>query len=246
MISQQASANTTKTCLGAIVVCDVKMDQKWILVILVFYQKIPSGAAEDITVKEGQEVEISCRPELGSMVIWFRLLGESDMEFIGSYANNGIEKTAMKAFSSIFRRSASNPYSLTLKSFNKMRDSGAYICAALVKGTELRFGKITQLVGEKAAAVQPITTTTTKQSLCTTAAPCVCKDNHKKEETSPSMFCTPIILGPLAGGCGLLLLLLIITIVFCNKIRTRRCPHHYKKKLRTAAGGKQMMTGRHV
>lgn len=35
--------------------------------------------------------------------------------------------------------------------------------------------------------------------------------------TEPSMFCAPIILAPLAGGCGLLLLLLIVTSVYCNR-----------------------------
>lgn len=39
------------------------------------------------------------------------------------------------------------------------------------------------------------------------------------------MFCTPLILGPLVGGCGLLLLLLIITTVYCNSESTRE--HKY-------------------
>ncbi|KAG7229562.1 hypothetical protein INR49_012577 [Caranx melampygus] len=60
-----------------------------------------------------------------------------------------------------------------------------------------------------------------------------------------TLFCSTAILGPLAGGCGLLLLLLIITTVYCNHTRTRRCPHHYKRKPRTAPA-KPMMADRYV
>ncbi|KAM6980665.1 T-cell surface glycoprotein CD8 alpha chain [Aplochiton taeniatus] len=42
--------------------------------------------------------------------------------------------------------------------------------------------------------------------------------------------CDPRMWGPLASGCGLLFLLLIVTICYCNRIRTRRCPHHYKRQ----------------
>ncbi|KAM9362214.1 T-cell surface glycoprotein CD8 alpha chain, partial [Symphorus nematophorus] len=127
-----------------------------------------------------------------------------------------------------------------LKSFEKAKDSGIYCCASLIKGIELKFGEVTRLVAEKVEVAPPIPTTSTKQSTCTTATPCVCDNNNKPGETSPFMFCTPIILGPLVGGCGLLLLLLIITTVYCHKIRTRRCPHHYKRQQRTMPAGKQM------
>ncbi|KAF1391335.1 hypothetical protein PFLUV_G00041050 [Perca fluviatilis] len=168
------------------------MDQKWIqiLVVLVFCQKMTSGAGEDRTVKEGEQFTFS----------------DSKMQ----------------------------QNILTLKSFNKTQDSGAYSCASL-KGSVLHFGVTTRLVGEKAevAVVEAPQATTTEQNLCTTAATCVCNNINEQGETSPQMFCTPIILGPLAGGCGLLLLLLIITTVYCNHIRTRRCPHHHKRKRRS-------------
>ncbi|XP_076604878.1 T-cell surface glycoprotein CD8 alpha chain [Chaetodon auriga] len=225
------------------------MDQRWILVILVFYQKITSGAGEDKSVKEGNEVEIQCQPsEVGSMVVWFRVLDNSGMEFIASFSNNGVLKSPSSSFPSNFKTSRIAQNILILKSFNKIKDSGVYSCAALYKGTELRFGTVTRLLGDKTTAAQLTTakTITIRQSPCTTAAPCVCNNNYKKEETSPFMFCTPIILGPLVGACGLLLLLLIVVTAYCNHVRTRRCPHHHKRKPRATPDGKQMRTGRHV
>ncbi|XP_035518531.1 T-cell surface glycoprotein CD8 alpha chain [Morone saxatilis] len=222
------------------------MDQKWIhiLAILVFCLKITSGAGEDKATPEGQLVEIHCQPKTtGSMIVWFRVLDKTGMEFIGSFSNTGIVKSS--PLSPIFSFSKIIQKILILQSFNKSRDSGIYSCASLYKGNELSFGKVTRLFGEKAP--QGALVPTSKPTLCTTAAipPCVC--NKKKEEkTNPDMYCPLIILGPLAGGCGLLLLLLIITTLYCNKIRTRRCPHHYKRKPQTMAPGKQMMTNRHA
>ncbi|KAI3370334.1 hypothetical protein L3Q82_025107, partial [Scortum barcoo] len=228
-----------------IVVCNTKMDQKWILVILVFCQiffcwvvnniaipillhllEITSGASEDTIIQDNQQVEIKCEPaERGSLIVWFRVL-EKSSEFIASFSATGVLKKNSSSFSS-FKYSESRPHTLTLVSFNKGRDSGIYTCGSLYKGNELKFGKVTRLVGVKVTTKAPLATTT-KQSPFTTATPCVC--NNKKEKISPSMLCEPIILGPLAAGCGLLLLLLIITTTYCNKIRTRRCPHHYKRK----------------
>ncbi|XP_034726048.1 T-cell surface glycoprotein CD8 alpha chain isoform X2 [Etheostoma cragini] len=217
------------------------MDQKWIqiLVILVFCQRITSGAGEDRTVKEGEQVEIKCKPQdTNAMVIWFRILDTSGMEFIASFSNSGELKSPAASFPSTFSQSKIKQHILTLQSFSESRDSGVYSCASL-KANELKFGEETQLVGEKVeVAVEEASwasTVTPEQNPCTTAAPCVCNNNSKQGETSPQMFCTPIILGPLAGGCGLLLLILIIITVYCNRIRTRRCPHHYKRKPRLEA-----------
>uniref|UniRef100_A0A8C9XLS5 T-cell surface glycoprotein CD8 alpha chain n=1 Tax=Sander lucioperca TaxID=283035 RepID=A0A8C9XLS5_SANLU len=170
----------------------IKMDQKWIpiLVILVFCQKMTSGAGEDIVAKEGEQVEITCKPhDMGSMVIWFRVLDTSGMEFIASFSSIGLTKSTAASFPSTFSNSKIQQNILILKSFNKAQDSGVYCCAAL-KNNGLKFGITTRLVGG---------------------------DTCFAGETSPQMFCTPIILGPLAGGCGLLLLLLIISTVYCNR-----------------------------
>ncbi|XP_044075263.1 T-cell surface glycoprotein CD8 alpha chain isoform X2 [Siniperca chuatsi] len=203
------------------------------------------GAGVNVTAKEGAQVEISCQPrETGSMVVWFRVLDQSGMEFIASFSNNGIRKSPTTSLSLIFSEAKIGQHILTLQSFDKARDSGVYGCASLYKGIELKFGQVTRLDGEKVATGAPLPITT--QTPCTTTTPCVCNNNNNKGETSFSMFCTPIILVPLAGGCGLLLLLLIITSLYCNHIRTRRCPHHYKRKPRTTASGTQMKTNRHI
>ncbi|KAL7407948.1 hypothetical protein ABVT39_016040 [Epinephelus coioides] len=227
------------------------MDQKWIhvLVILLICRQMTSGACEDLTVKEGQQIDINCKPEeMGTMVIWFRVLDTSTVEFIASFSITGVLKSSSKSFSSTFSVSQSKQHTLTLNSFNKAKDSGVYNCGSLYKGNELKFGKATRLVGEivKVPVVAPPQATTTQQNLCTTTTPCVCSNTNKPGETSPQLFCSLIILGPLAGGCGLLLLLLIATTVYCNQIRTRRCPHHYKRKPRVVPPGKPKMNNRHV
>nr|BBJ70070.1 CD8 alpha molecule precursor [Seriola quinqueradiata] len=217
------------------------MGQKWIqiLVILVFYQQMASGA--DIKAKEGDKVEIKCVPaQMSSMVMWFRVVDSSNMEYIGSFDINGNSKGGT-SLSTIFSNEKMSKNILTLKSFGKSKDSGLYVCATLVKNI-LEFGEPTQLSGVEVTA--PPKAITTKPTVPTTTTACVC-NNHKQGGKS-DMFCSLIILGPLAGGCGLLLLLLIITTLYCNHTRTRRCPHHYKRKPRTMPPGKQLMTNRHV
>ncbi|XP_028261338.1 T-cell surface glycoprotein CD8 alpha chain isoform X2 [Parambassis ranga] len=214
------------------------MDQKWIqvLVILMLFQKASSGAVK--TVKDREKVEITCHPGPGNMIVWFRVLDGHSVEFIGSYSLNGVIKTTGPSYS----RFSYNPNTLTVKSFDRGLDSGTYCCAALVKGIELRFGNITRLSGEimkSPIPVQPTQATLQKNPSTTTTA-CYCPENQKQPgATSASMSCHPIMLGGLAGGCGLLLLLLIVTTLYCNRIRTRRCPHHYKRKPRMAALEKQ-------
>uniref|UniRef100_A0A3Q3NMA8 Uncharacterized LOC109994563 n=1 Tax=Labrus bergylta TaxID=56723 RepID=A0A3Q3NMA8_9LABR len=214
------------------------MDQKWIqiLVILVFFQKITTGACEERVIKEKEQVEIKCNTQdFGSTFVWFRVLDRTAMEFIASSNLIGDMKEAHSSFSSIFSTRKSKQLILTLNSFNKASDSGVYSCISQ-KGQVLKIGAVTRLGGEKVKVSTEAPLNTTKPSPCTTAAPCVCDHKTRKGNSSKSqyssilMLCSPIILGPLVGSCGLLLLLLIITTLYCNKIRTRRCPHHYKRK----------------
>uniref|UniRef100_A0A8D3C2X5 Ig-like domain-containing protein n=1 Tax=Scophthalmus maximus TaxID=52904 RepID=A0A8D3C2X5_SCOMX len=256
------------------------MDPKWIqiLVILVFCQKMTSGT-EDRVVKEGETVEIKCKlAEMLSMVIWFRVLDHSGMEFIASFSRDGTKKSPTP-LSPNFSLLKMDKQILTLNSFKKARDGGVYACAT-IKSNELKFGEVTRLIGGEfcfpqvwsqrdrvnhafqhhftpllSSVVENKVEVTTRSPLAATSAQtlgptttaCACHNSNRQGETGLPVFCSIIILGPLAGGCGLLLLLLIVTTLYCHRIRTRRCPHHYKKKkLRTVAPGKQMMTNRNV
>ncbi|KAM4588982.1 T-cell surface glycoprotein CD8 alpha chain isoform 2-T2 [Odontesthes bonariensis] len=223
------------------------MDRKWIqiLVILVFFQQITSGAVQEKTVMEGQEVDVTCQPseEGGTMVIWFRVLDVSGMEFIASFSPSGTKKASGPNYDSIFqhRNTKLNEYVLKLKSF-KNSDRGIYSCASLIRGTKLSFGEVTRLVGEPTRESPPLTT---KRTPSTTTTSCACKEWSKPAPVGHSLFCAPIILAPLVGGCGFLLLLLIIISSYCNYVRTRRCPHHHKRMPRMKATDKLPMTNRH-
>ncbi|KAK2862424.1 hypothetical protein Q5P01_001957 [Channa striata] len=224
------------------------MEQKWIriLVILVFYQKLTSGV-EEKRVKENGEVDISCSPDCTGLVHWFRALDNSKMEYIAT--SNPKLGSTVKIIKKNISDKKINEKIIVLKSFNKDEDSGVYTCVC-IKSNELNFGQITRLLEDKpspAVTVKPTTTTTTSLQLSTTTRACAC--NNKNRGQAESIFdlnCSPVILGPLAGACGLILLLLILTILYCNQIRTRRCPHHYKRRPRNMAPGKQMMTNRHI
>nr|XP_061814142.1 T-cell surface glycoprotein CD8 alpha chain-like [Nerophis lumbriciformis] len=204
------------------------MDQQWIciLAMLLFNNKLTAGSKH--MCKEGQKVEIHCKPsEVGSMIMWFRALDNSGMEFLASFSNNGMQKSHSDSFSSTFNDLKIRDDILVLQAFTKARDSGVYGCATL-KNNELKFGKVTRLTGDKVEALPKVTVRPVKLNPSTTTLPCVCEISTQ----DGSMLCNPIILIPLAGSCGLLLLLIAIIVVYCNRVRTRRCPHHYKRKLR--------------
>ncbi|XP_014890747.1 T-cell surface glycoprotein CD8 alpha chain isoform X2 [Poecilia latipinna] len=220
------------------------MDQKVIQVLLLLFLCPQIHSAVE-TVGEGQLKKVKCTlPSKGTIVFWFRVVEDQGMEFIGSFSPAGQEKTpGANHGKNLIVEKQNNDFVLTVKSFNKKSDSGMYTCAALVSGNTLSFGQVTQLQGPIRTTTKPpvIQVSTTRQTT-TTPTSCHCSN---KDKSGPSLFCAPIILGPLAGGCGLLLLLLIITILYCNKIRTRRCPHHYKRKPRMMAPEKQL-TDRYV
>uniref|UniRef100_A0A3B3HMQ2 Immunoglobulin V-set domain-containing protein n=1 Tax=Oryzias latipes TaxID=8090 RepID=A0A3B3HMQ2_ORYLA len=227
------------------------MDQRWmkILLTLVFYLQVTTCA--DRTLQEGSTVHFKCQIPEGTVVFWFRLLDGSNMEFIASFSNTGMEKKFEQQFKNLFSHEKKDTYFiLTLKSFSASRDSGAYVCAALVKGNMLQFGEIERVHGEKKRETtkapsmiftHPPTTVSTRAS----TRSCACshmpaagvrihhhflliilrKKTDRKyiflflfaEKTKPLLPCDPLILGSLAGGCGLLLLLLIIITLYCNR-----------------------------
>lgn len=116
--------------------------------ILLHLIEMTSVAGDEIQAKEGQQVEIQCSPsETGTMIIWFRMLDKFQMEFIASFSNSGMKKKTENRPSSDFNYDQIRQHTLILKSFNTASDSGIYSCASLFKGNELKFGKVTRLVG---------------------------------------------------------------------------------------------------
>ncbi|XP_039885102.1 T-cell surface glycoprotein CD8 alpha chain [Simochromis diagramma] len=223
------------------------MDQKWllILVIVVSCQKFTSGTFKDQRAKEGNRIDISCTPKNttgASMIVWFRILS-NHMEFIGSFSKTGIEKALAKNFDELYTYTNDR---LSLKSFKKT-DAGLYGCASLIKGNTLVFGDTTQISADKTEAKTEAPPTCTTKPSVPKIVTCDCEGQTAGEGESSSAFnCSPIMLGALSGGCGLFLLLLIVTILYCNRIRTRRCPHHHKRRPRTAPPAKEVMPGRYV
>ncbi|XP_061642048.1 zinc finger matrin-type protein 1-like isoform X3 [Phyllopteryx taeniolatus] len=205
--------------------------------------ELTAGAGREHVSKDGQKIEVSCKPsDVGSMVMWFRVVDKSGMEFLASYTNNGMQKSTSDSMSN-FSDLRIREDIIILKSFSKARDSGIYSCASL-KNNQLKFGDITRLTGENDGVSKPPEAPTVKLNPSTTTLPCACENVTKQGH---SMLCNPIILIPLAGSCGLLLLLILIIVVYCNRVRTRRCPHHYKKRpQKKIAPGKQQQQQQHT
>ncbi|KAL3977935.1 adducin [Sarotherodon galilaeus] len=227
------------------------MDQKWllILVIVVSCQKFTSGTFKDQRVKEGKKIDIDCKPKDttgASMIVWFRVLSNyNHMEFIGSFSTSGIKKALGTNFSELYTHTN---YRLSLKSFKK-NDAGLYGCASLIQGNTLVFGDVTRISAEKTVVKTEAPPTCTTTQSVPKIPTCTCegkKGGVSEWEYSSAITCSPIILGALAGGSGLFLLLLIVTILYCNRIRTRRCPHHHKRRPRTAPPAKEAMPERYV
>nr|QBS13670.1 T-cell surface glycoprotein CD8 [Plecoglossus altivelis] len=222
------------------------MTQSWIslaVVLLLFCQRITSTFGT--VIEDGRSVDITCEPPTsGSMVFWFRVTDNIAMEFIATMAPDGTMKAQIDE--RILKKS-SMKNKLTLKSFNKERDSGSYVCMSINKNV-LNFGGVTLLAGQEA----PKTTTTkapvatTAHSIQSTTTKSCAPDSEKVGKKNSGLSCDPLMWGPLAGGCGLLGLLLIVTICYCNRIRTRRCPHHYKRQKQIAQGKQHAMATRPI
>ncbi|XP_076140831.1 T-cell surface glycoprotein CD8 alpha chain [Alosa pseudoharengus] len=211
----------------------VKMQLKWTeIFFLVCIFHVCSPQKTEVKEKESHTVQCTLKNDPSVTFMWLRVTKKNGIEFLGSYRNkkrmgNVVLPESMETL---------DGYSLKIKSFNKQTDSGSYNCAKY-NSNELTFGKPTVLEGVPDPTQAPKKVTTTP---CTTAAtfpstPCVCS-NQRGVKSDPEKSCEFVIWAPLAGGCGLLLVLLIGVSLYCNKIRTRRCPHHYKRQPRTAEG----------
>ncbi|XP_059926164.1 T-cell surface glycoprotein CD8 alpha chain [Gadus macrocephalus] len=217
------------------------MDQKRIKAISLFilFQNIVSVHGEVLTPKEGEKVQIHCKPPKASpTIMWLRVV-DNGVEFIASYHSSGMIKKESMLDKEIYSDSKMRTEKiLSIKKFNSQRDRGVYTCAGLTSNV-LTIGNVTRLqrvVSVTPAAAVPAANTKTPST------PMVCTCNIKTEEVLSIWDCSPIILGSLACGYGFIILLFVITIVYCNRIRTRRCPHHYKrqKQRRKVEGGRAM------
>lgn len=184
------------------------------------------GVSADI-YKEGAKVRVDCDPkQSGTMTFWFRI-NSAGADFLFTVKQTDIKGTSLNKEKYITTVDNSGKAHLDIKSFDKKTDSGVYTCAAM-NNNKLFFGGLTEMKGEPdpttqpPKAVKPILVTTT-QSTTRPISPCHCK------KTEPKL-CEIWILSSLASGCALLLILLIVTIFYCNRLRTRRCPHHYKRQ----------------
>lgn len=221
------------------------MEVKWSLFLIILKFISGTSAAPPLVreVIEGTDVDITCQitdsPAPSS--VWFRVLDRSGMEYIASVSSMRTEvKKEGPVFSSRFRAST-KPHTLTLRGFSGAADTGVYSCASL--GKDIKFGPVTRLTAVSAAKpAPPSTKIPTAETPPPSPAPCVCPT---EPAAVAQMQCSVLILAPLAGGCGLLLLLLLCTVLYCNSVRTRRCPHHYKRKPRMVAPGKLLMTNAH-
>ncbi|XP_024284270.1 T-cell surface glycoprotein CD8 alpha chain [Oncorhynchus tshawytscha] len=217
----------------------MKMVQKWMqtLVLLFFCQE--TLQLSSLTEKtDGERVEITCAPvskTKSNMVIWFRVQDNAGMEFIASFSTkDGMKKTYFN--NEVFSEEQIKKNILILKAFKKARDSGVYSCAS-INGNALVFGEVTRLAGPA-----PMTTTTTTTTPMTTTIELTSSTTAKSckvGKVDPTASCDLIVWAPLTAGCGFLFLLLIITVCHCNRIRTKRCPHHYKRQPRMATPGQQ-------
>ncbi|XP_072288355.1 T-cell surface glycoprotein CD8 alpha chain [Eucyclogobius newberryi] len=212
----------------------------FVLGFFLIHQGASAAPPEVRQVREGQRVEISCRvTDSGPSVVWFRVLDASGMHHIASITSmNPAVKKEGDGFKSLFDTSKISSHVLVLKAFSSS-DAGTYSCLSMNK--EMKFGPVTRLHTEPPAGGTTSTKKTTPTTRPLTPEPCSCPTPAAVAPTH----CSVLILAPLAGGCGLLLLILLCTVLYCNSVRTRRCPHHYRRKPRAAAPDKHFKTNTH-
>ncbi|XP_026090160.1 T-cell surface glycoprotein CD8 alpha chain [Carassius auratus] len=189
-----------------------------------------SGNFANIAYKNGQEVLVDCDPkQAGVITFWFQIK-TSGPKYLFTVkgadvkSNTDKEKYIVKTGGKV---------SLAIQNFNKETDSGFYTCAAM-NSNQLMFGEMTEIIGQPDPTSSPPNIAPLPSTTTTTTKPqCICPKKVKS-----SINCEIWILSSLASGCVLLLILLIITILYCNRLRTRRCPHHYKRQPRPAGHAK--------
>ncbi|XP_072517996.1 T-cell surface glycoprotein CD8 alpha chain [Salminus brasiliensis] len=194
-----------------------------LLVLLLLFH---GGCSEG--VKDGEKVDIVCDPKIADQTVWwFRLMDKETMEFIAAFSAIRLKGELDSRYS----HSKMKDKTLTLKAFKK-EDSGFYSCMT-IKNNQLFFGQVTKVQGIQEVKPPTARTTLVKPTVKTT--PCESKNNASN--LAHHLGCELMILIPLAAGSGLLLILLIITFIYCNRIRTRRCPHHHKRQPRNRPAG---------
>nr|BAD89372.1 CD8 alpha1-2 [Carassius langsdorfii] len=191
-----------------------------------------SGNFANIVYKNGEVVPVDCDPKQpGVITFWFQIK-TSGPKYLFTVKGTDVKSITDKEKYIV---KTGGKVSLAIQSFNKKTDSGFYTCAAM-NNNQLMFGELTEINGEpdptkSPPKISPLPSTTTPMS--TTKPQCICPKKVKS-----SINCEIWILSSLASGCVLLLILLIITILYCNRLRTRRCPHHYKRQPRPAGHAK--------
>lgn len=183
---------------------------------------------------EGQKVTVDCDPKQhGVITFWFQI-NKSGAKCLLTVKGTEEKFNADKGKYEVNKNAPSGKLGLVIKSFMKKTDSGSYTCAAM-NSNKLFFGEPIEIKGEPDPTTPPpkINPTTPKSTTRITT-PCKCSTHGSK----PSINCETWILSSLACGCGVLLILLISTILYCNRLRTRRCPHHYKRQPRPAGHAK--------
>ncbi|KAM8868210.1 T-cell surface glycoprotein CD8 alpha chain isoform 2-T2 [Synchiropus picturatus] len=153
------------------------------LLVILASQICPSVRASEpviLSPKEGEQVQIQCKPSIGSLVMWFRVLDGGTVEFIGSFSSNGVLKGTLP---SIFTHTPGKE-AITLNSFKSSRDSGLYTCGSL-KNNQVNFGQVTSLIGEKIVNRPPPTIPSKINPATTKARPCTCPTLPKQGENAP-------------------------------------------------------------
>ncbi|KAJ8287238.1 hypothetical protein GJAV_G00049250 [Gymnothorax javanicus] len=221
---------------------------EWIFVLLVVCQ-CTHGMLSTEFYDEKATVHLSCDPpSKGSTISWFRVR-EDGVEFLAAFYSNG-DLVRDSKLNSPFSAEKIKQNTLTLNGFQNARDNGTYSCSSFNKN-KMHFGKATRIQGKPATPTIKTAAATTaapprpSESTCT-SPPCNCQGPTNGKNLDPSMHCDLLILAPLAGGCGLIIIILIITVCYCNRMRTKRCPHHYKRPPKKSAPVRQASPDRYV